>query len=239
MKIAGVTVGKKQQKIAIIIGLTFVAVVIILSIVGLIINAAKTATLELTVAPESAEISIDGKQYKNGVYHFEPGTYHIEIKKEGFNGFEKDIELAANKTTYLYHYLTSSDGSLDWYDKHPKDAMLLNTIGDHKAGVEAQEYLDKDPILAIVPYRSYTDGFNIDVDLDENGKSSEDRENGGGDDSESGRDLAGGDKKIVVNIELLTCRADTQEELKKAAQKYLKDHDIVLEDYDIRYSTDC
>ena len=40
--------------------------------------------VSLNIAPTSATITINGKDYRNGLYEMQPGTYKANISQEGF-----------------------------------------------------------------------------------------------------------------------------------------------------------
>ncbi|MBR3137765.1 hypothetical protein IKG41_00200 [Candidatus Saccharibacteria bacterium] len=162
----------KKRKFWLIFGSAFAVVCIILvSIIFIIINSGKNATLDIIVSPLSAEIKIDGKEYKNGTYQFEPGEVEVEITKDGFTSERKTILLEPNKTTKLYTYLMPIDGSFDWYLNHEEDMMILNTIGDAEANADSASYREKYPIIEILPIQF--------VDYDENWELTEFRIDGG------------------------------------------------------------
>ena len=162
----------KKRKFRLIFGSAFAMVCIILvSIIFIIIDSGKNATLDIIVSPLSAEIKIDGKEYKNGTYQFEPGEVEVEITKDGFTSERKTILLEPNKTTKLYTYLMPIDGSFDWYLNHEEDMMILNTIGDAEANADSASYREKYPIIEILPIQF--------VDYDKNWELTEFRIDGG------------------------------------------------------------
>ena len=60
--------------IGIIVGIIVLCIGVIL-FVPMIREKQKPTILEISIAPTTAKIEIDGKTYNNGAYTFEPGSY--------------------------------------------------------------------------------------------------------------------------------------------------------------------
>lgn len=153
--------------------LIYVAVAGALVIIGvsayfIIRNIQMNATLDLLVAPVSAEVKINGRTYNNGKHKFDPGTINVEITKEGFRAQNYTIDLPSNKTTKLYTYLVQNDGSLDWYINHQEDQMIMTMIGDAKADEEGKKYTEEFPAIQGLPiiYVDYLSGPYTDFRVD-------------------------------------------------------------------------
>lgn len=151
---------KNKNLIYLVVGVA--VIIIIILIVILIYNLNHNAKLDLLVAPREAKVTIDGKIYQNGVYNFKPGEIEIKVTMDGFDSKETKLVLEPNTTTTYYTYLMPIDGSFDWYLNHEEDMMLLNTIGDAEANADAKSYLEKYPIVEVLPiiYANYDDVWN-------------------------------------------------------------------------------
>ena len=64
----------------------FVAIAIIFSVYWVVIESPKTATIDIVVAPVSADVKVGNVRFNNGKHRIEPGTYDVGITKEGFGG---------------------------------------------------------------------------------------------------------------------------------------------------------
>ena len=139
-----------------------IAAILLVSLIYVILDSKRTAKLEILVAPLSAKILVDNKEYTNGTYEFEPGEVKIIISKDGFSSKEMNVELKANETVKLYTYLLPLDGTLDWYLNHEEDQMVLNTIGDAKASEDSKIYRAENPVVEILPiiYANYDENWN-------------------------------------------------------------------------------
>lgn len=151
----------KNKKWAIIGGVIF-AILTVVSVVMIVLDAKYSATLEILVAPSAAKITVDGKEYKNGTYKMEPGEVTVKITMDGFITKELPALLTRGGTTKLYTYLIPENESMDWYLEHPEEQMLLNTIGDARAAAASAEYLTENPIVKVLPliYANYDENWN-------------------------------------------------------------------------------
>lgn len=63
----------------------------------------KTGIISLTSAPSGASIYINGKLYKDAtpvrIEELKPGTYSVEVKREGFYPWQKDLAVIPNMVT--------------------------------------------------------------------------------------------------------------------------------------------
>lgn len=129
----------------IIVSLVFIAVILVVTVLSI----KPTERVEVCVAPESATVTIDGKEYKNGTYNLPRGTLTVKISKEGFSS--KEYTFDSTKSDKLYDYIMQSDGGNSWYVGRPEDAMLLTKIGDFLADTTADNYALKYPVTKILP----------------------------------------------------------------------------------------
>lgn len=203
---------KKFKLITIVIAATLL--ILAISFVGIFVNSKKTATLGILVAPASSEIKIGNSTYKNGTHAFIPGTYSVEIKKDGFNTYTGEITIKEGEENYLYHSLNQSDGSLTWYLNHKEDSIILGTIGEYEAEVKASDYVKKDPILKITPYYDEENNHFQIVAEEKNGA-------------------------IKVTANLNTCTDTLKSQYISEVQNYIKNHDIEPTNYDITYVGLC
>ena len=207
---------KKQKKI-LKISLIFLVIVfvgiIIYSTIYLIVNADKTANIEILVAPSDAIILIDGQQYPTDTtIKIKPGTYGVKIEKDGFISYNGSIKTTANNTSYLYEYLNESNENGTFYQDNEKENARTQQISDKISDLFHEVYNGTDNIWNVTPYDDYASGYKIYAEKDENGK-------------------------IIVNIYLYTCSQDRVEKLKNNALEYLEEKAINTNNYTINYSS--
>ena len=117
----------KRHKIATLVTINLVALVI--AIVIIIIHLAKTATIDINVAPNDATLTLNGRKYDNNTSHdVLPGNYHVKIAMDGMQAKEYDITLEKNGFVRIWDYLLDEKGGFDYYLSHPEDELALAEI---------------------------------------------------------------------------------------------------------------
>ena len=105
-----------QKKIVIV----FIAIdllVVIALVVLFIMNSLKTSIISFNVAPDDAEIFIDGKGgYNNNSYKIAPGDYEIKIVHEELEPKVINIHIDGNSLVSFATFL-SQDGDFSFYRK--------------------------------------------------------------------------------------------------------------------------
>ena len=88
----------------------FVAVDVIILVVFFtlyFLNVAKTAVLDILVAPINATVLIDGEIYSQGTYKTYPGETTAVISAEGFKDKVINLNLSSEETNKIYATSTS------------------------------------------------------------------------------------------------------------------------------------
>lgn len=117
----------KQHKIATII--TFNLVVVVIVVIAIIIHFAKTAVVDILVAPKDAVVTLNGRRYDNQKQHdVLPGNYHVKITMDGMQTKEYDITLERTGFVKIWDYLLDVNGSFDYYNTHPEDETILAEV---------------------------------------------------------------------------------------------------------------
>jgi len=202
-------------KISIIFG-SFIAIIILISLIWWFLNKDKTSTLEILVAPSSANILINNKKYTNGTYKIKPGNYTVNITKDNFNTYSSDIILSKNQTTQVYQGLKQSDGSNNWYLEHKEDDIILSAIGGKAADETQQNLASKNPILQYIPYTEDSNGVKYKIDAQ----------------------ITNNDLEYLI-ISFNTCSAQSIETYKTEALNWIKTKGIDPSIYNIKYSDLC
>ena len=204
---------KKYFKISLVFFIALLLGVLIYSTVNMIVNADKTATIEVLIAPSDAKVEIDGRIFNTKeTIRIRPGTYAVKIEKNGFISFNGSIKANADETSYLYEFLNETDENGTYYKDHEKDSLRAQEISDKKTDLFHEKYNGTDQIWNVTPYDDYASGYKIYAE----------------------KDTAG---KITINIYLYTCSEDRLEKLKNNALDYLEEKKINLNNYAIKYSS--
>ena len=104
---------KRWVKVVLIID-----VLIVLAIIGVLIwNATKTATVNFSIAPIDAKITLNGQDdYKNGTYKLHPGNYEVTVSRDGLESKTFDLELKSGYVTSLAAFLIGENNNFEFYE---------------------------------------------------------------------------------------------------------------------------
>ena len=207
---------KRHKILSLLLFLNVVAVLIVVLIA--VIQASKTATVDIMVSPMVATIELNGTKYENMQSHnIAPGDYYVKISMEGMQKKEFNISLDKDEFKRIWTYLLDEDGGFEYYVDHPDDLTILEDVADDEAKVFVAKYREKEaaeqnlPINYITSQANNGFGFiSIYIDL------------GGDEDCQAGAgsciiiyDTTGGNYDMVVGM--------------------IKEKNINLEDYEIVY----
>jgi hypothetical protein len=172
-----------------------------------------SAKVEVLIAPKSAELYIDGKKYNNsGVFSVSPGEKEVIIKANGFQEYKQKKKFTKDTTNYIYTWLDPTEENKNYYNEHSEEQDLVETIAQQGTVLEGEKY-NNDPIFKITPVRNFKLGFSASASRDE-------------------KDF----NKITLTIDLMTCRDNQVENLKKVAESYFKQKGINLSKYQVKYT---
>ena len=172
-----------------------------------------SAKVEVLIAPKSAELYIDGKKYNNsGVFSVSPGEKEVTIKANGFQEYKQKKNFTKETTNYIYTWLDPTEENKNYYNEHSEEQDLVETIAQQGTVLEGEKY-NNDPIFKITPVRNFKLGFSASASRDE-------------------KDF----NKITLTIDLMTCRDNQVENLKKVAESYFKQKGINLSKYQVKYT---
>ena len=201
---------KPYQKILVFLIPSIILLIFFSTISYFSINSAK---IEILVEPKNAELYIDGKKYPNrGNFHTTPGKKEVTIKAPGFKEYKKDLFFTANISTFIYEMLKPDESNQDYFSKNPDAGNLQEEIYEEKLTKEIDQY-NKDPIFDNTPVQNFKLGFSASATRDE-------------------KDF----NKITLTIDLMTCRDNQVENLKKVAESYFRQKGINLSKYQVKYT---
>jgi hypothetical protein len=204
---------KTKLKIAVISIIVLMLGVIAYSLTMLYINRDKTATIDILVAPTSAEVVIDGESYPTKkTIKVKPGTYTVKIKKDGFIEYNGQITANADETAYLYEYLNEIDENGTFYKNNQIEAARAQEISDKVADRFHKTYNGTDKIWNVTPYDNYPAGYKIYAQKDQS-------------------------DNITITIYLYTCDDSRIKKLKEKALEYLNENQIDLNKYTVKYKS--
>lgn len=164
---------RNHKVLSLVVFLNVVAVLVVILVI--VIHNAKTAVVDVYVAPSAATIEINGKKYDNfQSYDMLPGDYHAVISMEGMQTKEVDFYLEDEGFYRLWEYLLGEDGGFSYYASHPEDVTILENVADDNELVKEflAKYREKEAAEQNLPINYVTDRANngfgymsIDIDL--------------------------------------------------------------------------
>ena len=138
--------------LAVSAGVLLIAVLAFI-LVPLIIEHNNTkSTASFNIAPQSATIEVNGKDYRSGVYEFEPGKYHAKISKEGFESKEIDFEVKDHSNTVINDYILGDDG-FEYFEYSQSDLEILRRIDTKEAKEFISQYDQKLKVRLFLKYQ--------------------------------------------------------------------------------------
>ncbi len=122
-----------KRYIAIVLGL-----IAVVALIFIILDILKSSKINILVAPsDSAIVTINGENYKNGSYRsFPKGKVKITIKADGFKTKEYEAELNANSNLLIHDFLEPVDGDYAVYDKNKKDYKIIELTATNEEGLK-------------------------------------------------------------------------------------------------------
>ena len=154
----------KRHKIATLVTINLVALII--AIVIIIIHLAKTATIDINVAPNDATITLNGRKYDNNTSHdVLPGNYHVKIAMDGMQTKEYDISLERNGFIRIWDYLLDEKGGFDYYLTHPDDMATLAELDIDQKVKDIVNYYNRITSIRDMLPLEYYERFEVDKPL--------------------------------------------------------------------------
>ncbi len=146
-----------------------IALIAILAVVGIAVGAyllyrhTYSATINLYFAPQSADVKIGSGSGKFGDNFVKPGTYKVVISKKGFATYTEEVTVKAGDIVGVDAALTStSSETANWYQDHPDDYTIAQTIGDRKADNEHEKFVAGFPIVKVLPIVGLYNSYRVD-----------------------------------------------------------------------------
>ena len=109
--------------IACLVGIVLVAIVFF-GLIPVIGKTEKAAYLDILVAPVEAKVMINGVEYRDAIYEFEPGVYTAEVSMDGFLSQTVEMELKQNQTFGLYVSLAPKNDDWSYFEEKQHQASL-------------------------------------------------------------------------------------------------------------------
>ena len=136
--------------------LVFDLIAIIILIILNILNLFRSATIDISVVPLDATVTINGKKYDNNSSYnvFPSNNAKVEISHPDLESKSFTVDLKRNSTTSIREYLTGKDGDFSYYAKksHRDDLDALRTLADNSfKSKDLSAFLKKVAIVEVLP----------------------------------------------------------------------------------------
>lgn len=195
-----------------------IGVIILIGAIIAIIEALKTARVNILVAPVDATIRIDGWRFSNGSHRVFPGKKHVEISYSNMTTVSFDIDCESGHTAAINRYLVGENNDFSYYTKSAKSYEILKLLADKESSKFINEQEQKLVIKDILPI----------VDVRMGGPS-----NNGRPYTETKVTDATGREECKATICLAVKTNSSERE--KTLSDLLKYHGFKLEDYEVFY----
>ncbi|MBR0134060.1 PEGA domain-containing protein [Candidatus Saccharibacteria bacterium] len=116
-----------------------IAAIITMLIIG---DSMRHAYVSITVAPTTAKVTLNGKEYRTGSYAIEPGEYNVKIEAEGFETKEFKIKAEKSRLASVETYLLNKEEGLAYFERSANDMSVLKYIYS-KDFVELNDFMEQ------------------------------------------------------------------------------------------------
>jgi hypothetical protein len=204
----------RQQRVTLIIGIVVGALVLGAVVLFIVRSIIYSANLRMSIAPNNATITLNGKKIKNKNQQIRPGDYVLRVEREGFDAEEEEFSVAKGETHDVLIALLPSDGNYEWYKENERDQIIFDGMITRKQDEAMREAYESDPIMRILPYTDTSFGLTFIVEASYN-------------------------DGIELLIRLNTCSDMVAENYKERALLWIASQGFRPENYHITYVTLC
>lgn len=112
-----------------------------------------SAKLDIQVAPENSAITLNGKPVSAGNYRLKPGNYTVKAVYNGFSPASQNTSLKKGDSKFSGLVLDpDSPQTANWYQSHPSDQRLAESISGRNFDLTASEQLSRLPLIKDLPF---------------------------------------------------------------------------------------
>ena len=151
---------REGKKVLSIILIFSIAVVVL---IGLSVSSSKgKSPVKITVLPEYATVSINGKKTSGGTQKLKPGKYTFQATQAGFESAEEVlvIEKKSQPKTVRLLLTPVSSAALTWASNNQDAYQQIESQSGLEAANDGENFIKTHPIASSLPYKNLI--FNID-----------------------------------------------------------------------------
>ncbi len=128
-------------------------------------NRDRNANLEIISVPDDAVFVIDGQRLEAGKHRLDSGEYEIKAERQGFESMTQRVELGTELKQVLFSMTPVSEEAKRWAQDHKQDYLDLEAIGGELSQQQGQEFAERYPIVARLPYSNSLMSINYTKDV--------------------------------------------------------------------------
>lgn len=174
---------------------------------------ANSSMIEVLVAPTSATITIDGKEYTNGEYVLAPGQYEVAIKATGFETYNGSVVVTDNHKSFVSVCLVPNSESGNYYETHAEDSTICQSAEELADASAWDQNALLDDIFEYTPFHNDSNGYYVDPYYDDTGK-------------------------LIVKLTFKDCEAKA-ETLRDRAYTWMREQNLNPDKYTFEETQDC
>lgn len=152
------------------LGFLIVAMLTVVVLFIILTRRDQNANLEILSVPDDASFTIDGKQYSAGKLTLLPGEYKIEGTRDGFEPISQTAVVGERLSQVAFAFSPVSEEAKKWANDNPGPYNEIESIGGQLAQQQGQEFRNKYPLTAKLPYNGALYSINYARNLNEEGK---------------------------------------------------------------------
>ncbi len=134
-------------------------VIILLLLVGYIITTSMSRSgklsLNVTIFPSTAAVTVDGKSSTKGKLYLSPGTHTITASQTGFDASTKQVYVEKSDQTTVLVLNPVSDSAKLWVANHQAEYNNVSGAGELEAKELSTTFNSKNPITKYLPYKTF------------------------------------------------------------------------------------
>lgn len=108
--------------------------------------------LSIEVAPDSADLTLDGKKISSGDISVSVGSHTIKASMAGFGTVTKKVDVSTKIVSVALLLDPTTQEGLDFLKSHPKEQLHRESIGGKNTEDRAREIAKKTPLIKYLPF---------------------------------------------------------------------------------------
>jgi hypothetical protein len=155
-----------NRRLTIVGMIAVLAILITAGIIKIVVARPYTATINITVTPSVATITLNGQHASNGKNKVKPGNYTVTASYKGFTTVSKQVSAQKGQTATVGIILESNSPlTASWYQSHSKDQTTAEVIAGRDFDTKAAQQAKSQPIINLLPYIGPGFEYRIDYGL--------------------------------------------------------------------------